>query len=119
MVCGIICSGVLLFCVWLCEPAFYHAQYGLHLSIKWFSHSYLNIAEKNMTIKVGVNGFGRIGRLVIRAAWDWDDIEFIQINDPGIDLQSMAHLLNWHGLSAPTRIYRRGASHKAITVIPM
>jgi glyceraldehyde 3-phosphate dehydrogenase len=48
-----------------------------------------------MTIKVGVNGFGRIGRLVIRAAWDWDDVEFVQINDPGCDNQTMAHLLTF------------------------
>ncbi|MBQ0742484.1 MAG: hypothetical protein KBT85_04220, partial [Pseudomonas sp.] len=24
-----------------------------------------------MTIKVGINGFGRIGKLLVRAAWDW------------------------------------------------
>lgn len=46
-----------------------------------------------MTIKVGINGFGRIGRLVLRAAWDWDDIEFIQINDPAGDAETLAHLL--------------------------
>ena len=28
-----------------------------------------------MTIKVGINGFGRIGRLALRAAFDWDGIE--------------------------------------------
>ena len=34
-----------------------------------------------MTIKVGINGFGRIGRLALRAAFDWEDIEFVLIND--------------------------------------
>lgn len=48
-----------------------------------------------MTIKVGINGFGRIGRLALRAAWDWDDMEFIQINDPGANPATMAHLLNF------------------------
>ena len=33
-----------------------------------------------MTIKIGINGFGRIGRLALRAAWDWPEFEFIQIN---------------------------------------
>jgi glyceraldehyde 3-phosphate dehydrogenase len=51
--------------------------------------------DVNMTIKVGVNGFGRIGRLAVRAAWEWDDIEFVQINDPGADNNTMAHLLNF------------------------
>ncbi|MFA0812366.1 ArsJ-associated glyceraldehyde-3-phosphate dehydrogenase [Microbulbifer epialgicus] len=48
-----------------------------------------------MTIKVGINGFGRIGRLVLRAAWDWPEIEFIQINDPAGDAHTLAHLLNF------------------------
>jgi len=48
-----------------------------------------------MTIKVGINGFGRIGRLCLRAAYDWPDIEFIQINDPAGDATALAHLLNF------------------------
>jgi glyceraldehyde 3-phosphate dehydrogenase len=46
-----------------------------------------------MTIKVGINGFGRIGRLVLRAAWHWPDVEFVRINDPGGDAATFAHLL--------------------------
>ncbi|MDR2818455.1 MAG: type I glyceraldehyde-3-phosphate dehydrogenase, partial [Endomicrobium sp.] len=34
-----------------------------------------------MTIKVGINGFGRIGRLVFRAAQNRSDIEVVAIND--------------------------------------
>ncbi len=48
-----------------------------------------------MTIKVGINGFGRIGRLALRAAWDWPEIEFIRINDPAGDATTHAHLLNF------------------------
>ncbi|MGH1486859.1 MAG: ArsJ-associated glyceraldehyde-3-phosphate dehydrogenase [Cellvibrionaceae bacterium] len=48
-----------------------------------------------MAIKVGINGFGRMGRLSFRAAWDWEDIEFIQINDPAGDANTLAHLLNF------------------------
>ncbi|RYZ91265.1 MAG: ArsJ-associated glyceraldehyde-3-phosphate dehydrogenase [Moraxellaceae bacterium] len=47
------------------------------------------------TIKVGINGFGRIGRLALRAAWDWPEFEFIQINDPAADATTLAHLLNF------------------------
>ncbi|MDO8825881.1 ArsJ-associated glyceraldehyde-3-phosphate dehydrogenase [Methylophaga sp.] len=48
-----------------------------------------------MTIKVGINGFGRIGRLCLRAAWDWPEIEFVQLNDPAGDAETHAHLLNF------------------------
>jgi len=48
-----------------------------------------------MTIKVGINGFGRMGRLTLRAAFDWDDIEVIQINDPAGDVATLAHLINF------------------------
>jgi glyceraldehyde 3-phosphate dehydrogenase len=51
-----------------------------------------------MTIKVGINGFGRIGRLVLRAAWQWPEIEFIQINDPAGDAKTLAHLLNFDSI---------------------
>ena len=42
-----------------------------------------------MTVKVGINGFGRIGRLVCRAAMSHPDIEVVAINDPFIDLEYM------------------------------
>ncbi len=48
-----------------------------------------------MTTKVGINGFGRMGRLIMRAAWNWDEIEFVQINDPGGDATTLAHLLKF------------------------
>ncbi len=48
-----------------------------------------------MTIKIGINGFGRIGRLALRAAFDWPELEFIQINDPAGNPEAHAHLLNF------------------------
>ncbi|MFV7771505.1 ArsJ-associated glyceraldehyde-3-phosphate dehydrogenase [Shewanella marisflavi] len=51
-----------------------------------------------MTIKVGINGFGRMGRLALRAAWEWDDIEFVQINDPAGDAVTLAHLLTFDSI---------------------
>ena len=47
------------------------------------------------TLKVGINGFGRIGRLALRAAYDWPDVEFVAINDPGASAGHLAHLLNF------------------------
>lgn len=46
-------------------------------------------------IKVGINGFGRIGRLALRAAWRWPELEFVQINDPAGDAATFAHLLKF------------------------
>ena len=48
-----------------------------------------------MTIRVGINGFGRMGRLTLRAAWGNPDIQFVQINDPAGDAAMLAHLLNF------------------------
>lgn len=48
-----------------------------------------------MAIKVGINGFGRMGRLALRAAWGWPEFEFVQINDPAGDAETFAHLLNF------------------------
>ncbi|WP_372739276.1 ArsJ-associated glyceraldehyde-3-phosphate dehydrogenase [Neptunomonas sp.] len=48
-----------------------------------------------MTIKVGINGFGRMGRLSFRAAFDWEDVEFVKINDPAGDAPTLAHLITF------------------------
>ena len=48
-----------------------------------------------MAIKVGINGFGRIGRLVFRASVNNDAIEVTGINDPFIDLDYMAYMLKY------------------------
>lgn len=54
-----------------------------------------------MSIKIGINGFGRIGRLALRAAAQWPEVEFVHINDPAGDAPSLAHLLTFdsvHGI---------------------
>ncbi|NKF49531.1 ArsJ-associated glyceraldehyde-3-phosphate dehydrogenase [Shewanella sp. WXL01] len=51
-----------------------------------------------MTIKVGINGFGRMGRLSMRAAFDWDQVEFVQINDPAGNAETLAHLVNFDSI---------------------
>ncbi|MBF4422681.1 ArsJ-associated glyceraldehyde-3-phosphate dehydrogenase [Vibrio anguillarum] len=51
-----------------------------------------------MSIKVGINGFGRIGRLALRASFDWPEIEFVQINDVAGDAATLAHLLEFDSI---------------------
>lgn len=53
-----------------------------------------NIGRKSMAIKIGINGFGRIGRIVFRAAQKRDDIEVVGINDL-IDVEYMAYMLKY------------------------
>ena len=48
-----------------------------------------------MSIRVGINGFGRMGRLTLRAAWGNPALQFVHINDPAGDAATLAHLLNF------------------------
>ncbi|MDX1587556.1 MAG: ArsJ-associated glyceraldehyde-3-phosphate dehydrogenase [Oleiphilaceae bacterium] len=64
------------------------------------------------TIKVGINGFGRIGRLALRAGFEDPSLEFVAINDPGADAVTLAHLLNFdsvHGLWQREAVAENGA----------
>ena len=45
--------------------------------------------------KIGINGFGRIGRLTLRAAWGWPEFEVALINDPVGGAECAAHLLTF------------------------
>jgi glyceraldehyde 3-phosphate dehydrogenase len=45
-------------------------------------------------IKIGINGFGRIGRMAFRAALERDDVEVVAVNDL-LDVRQLAHLLKY------------------------
>ena len=45
--------------------------------------------------KIGINGFGRIGRLVLRASIDRDDVQVVAVNDPFIDVEYASYLLRY------------------------
>src|SRR5260370_3004660 len=51
-------------------------------------------AEEVMPIKVGINGFGRIGRNIMRTALDDKNIQFVAVNDV-TDAKTLAHLLKY------------------------
>src|SRR5215207_3200048 len=51
-----------------------------------------------MTTRIGINGFGRIGRLALRAAWGWPELTFAQINELKGDAATSAHLLTFDSL---------------------
>ena len=48
-----------------------------------------------MNTKIGINGFGRIGRLVFRAALNRDDVEVVGLNDPFMNPEYMAYMLKY------------------------
>ena len=52
-------------------------------------------AADSLAMKVGINGFGRIGRLVFRALWGRPGIELVHINDKAGDAATAAHLLEF------------------------
>ena len=56
-----------------------------------------------MTVKIGINGFGRMGRLGLRTGWGREDIAVTQVNEIATDATGSAHLLKFdsvHGVSA-------------------
>ncbi|KAJ3183523.1 Glyceraldehyde-3-phosphate dehydrogenase 2 [Geranomyces variabilis] len=64
-----------------------------------------------MAIKVGINGFGRIGRLVFRASIEKNQVEVVSINDPFCDVEYMVYLLKYdstHGRFKGTAEHKDG-----------
>ena len=64
------------------------------MPVRGVPHKFYYGRIKDMTIRVGINGFGRIGRLVFRAAQKRNDIEIVGINDL-IDVEYMAYMLRY------------------------
>ncbi len=48
-----------------------------------------------MSVRIGINGFGRMGRLALRAGWKNPELEFVQVNEPNADAGTSAHLLTF------------------------
>lgn len=54
-----------------------------------------------MSVRIGINGMGRMGRLGLRAGWDKSELEFVQFNETATDAEGTAHLLKFdsvHGI---------------------
>jgi len=68
-----------------------------------------------MSLKIGINGFGRIGRLALRAAWGQPGVEFVHVNDPGGDAATLAHLLTFDSVHGRWR-HEAGHDGEAIAI---
>jgi glyceraldehyde 3-phosphate dehydrogenase len=51
-----------------------------------------------MRARVAINGFGRIGRLALRAAWGWPELSFVHVNELAGDAATAAHLLTFDSI---------------------
>jgi glyceraldehyde 3-phosphate dehydrogenase len=66
-----------------------------------------------MSIKIGINGFGRIGRLVLRAVAEKKDIDIVQVNDI-TDAATLAHLLKYDSVHG---VYKKSILAEGDTMI--
>ena len=54
-----------------------------------------------MAVRVGINGFGRIGRMVFRAGFKNTGIDFVAVNDLPVPTDALAHLLKYDSTFGP------------------
>lgn len=54
-----------------------------------------------MTVRVGINGFGRIGRMVYRAGFKIPALEFVAVNDLPVPTEALAHMLKFDSTFGP------------------
>ena len=69
-----------------------------------------------MSIRIGINGFGRMGRLVLRAAWGWPELEFVHVNEVKGGAECAAHLLTFDSVHGrwPRDVQAAGADRLTI-----
>jgi len=48
-----------------------------------------------MAIRIGINGFGRMGRLGLRAGWNMQEFDIVRVNEIATDARGSAHLLKF------------------------
>ncbi|KAB8333751.1 ArsJ-associated glyceraldehyde-3-phosphate dehydrogenase [Scytonema tolypothrichoides VB-61278] len=65
-----------------------------------------------MTVRIGINGFGRIGRLALRAAWGWPELEVAHINEIAGDAATSAHLLYFDSVHGRWNRETRGEGNR-------
>ena len=67
-----------------------------------------------MTVKIGINGFGRMGRLALRAAWGRPDLDFVRVNETATDAAGSAHLLKYDSVHGVWPLECRGGKWEMI-----
>ena len=62
-------------------------------------------------MKIGINGFGRMGRLALRAAWQHPDLDFVAINEPHASAENLALLLEFDSVQGRWERTVTGSEH--------
>jgi glyceraldehyde 3-phosphate dehydrogenase len=65
-----------------------------------------------MAVRTAINGFGRMGRLALRAAWGCDELEFVHLNEIAGDAECAAHLLNFDSVHGRWDREASGSDHR-------
>ena len=66
-----------------------------------------------MSVKIGINGFGRIGKLTFQAATTKKEVEIVAINDPFITADYMAYMLKYDTIHGRFNGSIKGEDRKA------
>lgn len=67
-----------------------------------------------MSVKIGINGFGRIGKLTFQAALEKDEVEVVAVNDPFITADYMAYMLKYDTIHGRFKGDVRGEEGKLV-----
>ena len=67
-----------------------------------------------MSVKIGINGFGRIGKLTFQAALGKNEVEVVSINDPFVTADYMAYMLKYDTIHGRFEGEVRGEEGKLI-----
>jgi glyceraldehyde 3-phosphate dehydrogenase len=67
-----------------------------------------------MAVCYGINGFGRMGRLGLRAGWGFEEIELAQVNETACDAAGSAHLLQFDSVHGTWDVSCRGEGDRLI-----
>jgi len=67
-----------------------------------------------MSTRIGINGFGRMGRLGLRAGWDKEGLQFVQINEIAGDATCAAHLLKFDSIHGTSPLECEAEPHAVI-----
>ena len=67
-----------------------------------------------MSVRVGINGFGRIGRLVYRAGWNRPGIEMVAVNDLPVGTETLAYLLKYDSTFGILPVEVRGEGEELV-----
>jgi len=67
-----------------------------------------------MATRIGINGFGRMGRLAFRAGWNFPELEFVHLNEIGGDGVTSAHLLEFDSVHGRWKHQVSGSEHRIL-----